>query len=42
MASLSQNVYRRGNSQEAYAESGAFPEFLSIYHLLGDPALQIP
>ena len=26
-------------AQESYAESGAFPELLSIYHLLGDPAL---
>ena len=26
-------------AQEAYAETGAFPELLSIYHLLGDPAL---
>jgi len=25
-------------AQKAYAESGAFPELLSIYHLLGDPA----
>ncbi len=28
-------------AQEAYAASGAFPELLSIYHLLGDPALSI-
>jgi CSLREA domain-containing protein len=28
-------------AQEAYAQSGAFPELLSIYHLLGDPALRI-
>jgi len=27
-------------AQEAYAETGAFPE-LSIYHLLGDPALRL-
>jgi hypothetical protein len=27
-------------AQAAYAESGAFPELLSIYHLLGDPALR--
>jgi hypothetical protein len=27
--------------QGAYAESGAFPELLSIYHLLGDPALRL-
>ena len=26
-------------AQSRYAESGAFPELLSIYHLLGDPAL---
>ena len=26
-------------AQEAYAETGAFPELLSIYHLFGDPAL---
>ena len=25
-------------AQVAYAETGAFPELLSIYHLLGDPA----
>jgi hypothetical protein len=28
-------------AQEAYAASGAFPELLSIYHLLGDPALSL-
>jgi hypothetical protein len=28
-------------AQEAYAQTGAFPELLSIYHLLGDPALRI-
>jgi len=28
-------------AQEAYAETGAFPELLSIYHLLGDPALTL-
>ena len=28
-------------AQEAYAETGAFPELLSIYHLLGDPALRL-
>ncbi len=28
-------------AQVAYADSGAFPELLSIYHLLGDPALRI-
>ncbi len=27
--------------QAAYAETGAFPELLSIYHLLGDPALSL-
>ena len=27
--------------QGAYALSGAFPELLSIYHLLGDPALKL-
>ncbi len=26
-------------AQVAYAETGAFPELLSIYHLFGDPAL---
>ena len=28
-------------AQEAYAETGAFPELLSIYHLFGDPALTL-
>jgi hypothetical protein len=28
-------------AQAAYADSGAFPELLSIYHLLGDPALTL-
>ncbi len=28
-------------AQSAYAETGAFPELLSIYHLLGDPALNL-
>lgn len=28
-------------AQSAYAESGELPELLSIYHLLGDPALVI-
>ena len=28
-------------AQVAYAETGAFPELLSIYHLLGDPALKL-
>ena len=27
--------------QAAYAQTGAFPELLSIYHLLGDPALRL-
>jgi hypothetical protein len=27
--------------QEDYADTGAFPELLSIYHLLGDPALKL-
>ena len=27
--------------QAGYAETGAFPELLSIYHLLGDPALKL-
>ncbi len=28
-------------AQSAYAETGAFPELLSIYHLLGDPAMML-
>jgi len=28
-------------AQNDYARSGAFPELLSIYHLLGDPALRL-
>jgi hypothetical protein len=28
-------------AQKAYAVTGAFPELLSIYHLLGDPALTL-
>jgi hypothetical protein len=28
-------------AQEAYAYSGAFPELLSIYHLFGDPAMEL-
>jgi hypothetical protein len=28
-------------AQERYAQSGALPELLSVYHLLGDPALPI-
>jgi hypothetical protein len=27
--------------QAFYAQTGAFPELLSIYHLLGDPALNL-
>jgi hypothetical protein len=28
-------------AQEAYADSGALPEMLAIYHLFGDPAMKI-
>jgi hypothetical protein len=28
-------------AQQAYAETGAMPELLTIYHLLGDPAMRI-
>jgi hypothetical protein len=28
-------------AQSAYVDSGAFPELLNIYNLLGDPALRI-
>ena len=28
-------------AQKAYAESGLMPELLSVYHLLGDPAMRI-
>ena len=28
-------------AQAAYAQSGAFPELLRIYHLFGDPALRL-
>jgi hypothetical protein len=28
-------------AQSRYAATGAFPELLSIYHLLGDPALKL-
>ena len=28
-------------AQEAYADTGAFPELLAIYHLFGDPAMRI-
>ncbi|MGH9390165.1 MAG: C25 family cysteine peptidase, partial [Vicinamibacteria bacterium] len=42
-AVLNQGHRRLGDAvlaaQSAYAESGAFPELISIYHLLGDPAL---
>jgi hypothetical protein len=45
---LLDEVFNRGHlrlgdavlaAQDEYAESGAFPELLTIYHLLGDPAL---
>jgi hypothetical protein len=29
------------DAQKAYAETGAFPELLTIYHLIGDPALTL-
>ncbi len=29
------------DAQKRYLESGSFPELLSIYHLLGDPALRL-
>ena len=28
-------------AQKAYAQTGAFPELLALYHLFGDPALEI-
>ena len=28
-------------AQGRYAESGVFPELLSIYHLFGDPAMRL-
>jgi hypothetical protein len=28
-------------AQSAYAETGAFPEMLVIYHLFGDPAMRL-
>jgi hypothetical protein len=28
-------------AQKGYAETGAFPELLRIYHLIGDPALKL-
>jgi hypothetical protein len=41
----SRNHRRLGDAvlaaQAAYAETGVFPELLSIYHLLGDPALRL-
>lgn len=42
---LSGNHERLGDAvlaaQRAYAETGVFPELLSIYHLFGDPALEL-
>jgi len=42
---LHQDHQRLGDAilagQSDYADSGAFPELLSIYHLLGDPALKL-
>jgi Peptidase family C25 len=29
------------DAQQDYAQTGAFPELLAIYHLFGDPALRI-
>jgi hypothetical protein len=29
-------------AQATYAETGAFPELLSIFHLFGDPAMTLP
>jgi len=44
-AVLNQGHGRLGDAvlaaQSAYAESGAFPELIAIYHLLGDPALSL-
>jgi hypothetical protein len=28
-------------AQKRYADTGAFPELLAIYHLFGDPALEL-
>ena len=28
-------------AQKAYAETGLMPELISVYHLLGDPAMRI-
>ncbi len=28
-------------AQERFADSGAMPELLSVYHLFGDPALAL-
>jgi hypothetical protein len=30
------------SAQRAYADSGALPELLSIYHLFGDPGMRLP
>jgi hypothetical protein len=47
---LLDELFRRGHerlgdavlaAQGSYAATGAFPELLSIYHLLGDPALRL-
>jgi len=42
---LSGRHARLGNAvlaaQSDYADSGAFPELLSIYHLFADPAMKI-
>jgi hypothetical protein len=44
-AMLKQSNRRLGDAvlkaQEEYASSGAFPELLAVYHLLGDPALRL-
>ena len=46
MAELTRGTHERlGDAvlaaQKAYAEAGAMPELLSIYHLFGDPAMTI-
>ena len=28
-------------AQQAYAQTGLMPELLSVYHLLGDPAMRL-
>jgi hypothetical protein len=28
-------------AQKTYAQTGAFPELLAVYHLFGDPAMRI-